>query len=101
MACRKQEFYRWCLQDHSKTLRDGIGTNGSAVQQQKYTGAESQLWRIQNIGASHFRITSVASGKVMDISRASRRKGKLLQYDWADAYNQKWHVLDCGGDITA
>lgn len=75
-----------------------LGTNGSAVQQQKYTGAASQLWRIQNIGASHFKISSVASGKVMDISGASREEGaKLLQYDWADAYNQKWHVLDCGG----
>ena len=74
-----------------------LGSNGSAVQQQQYTGSPDQLWRIQNIGASHFRITSMESGKVMDISGASREVGaKLLQYDWNDGYNQKWHIIDCG-----
>jgi sucrose-6-phosphate hydrolase SacC (GH32 family) len=72
-------------------------TSGSAVQQQTLTGANSQLWRIQNIGASHFKITSVASGKVLDVSGSSREAGaKILQYDWNDGYNQKWHVIDCG-----
>ncbi len=72
-------------------------TSGSAVQQQTYTGANSQLWRIQNIGASHFKITSVASGKVLDVSGSSREVGaKILQYEWNDGYNQKWHVIDCG-----
>lgn len=74
-----------------------LGTNGSAVQQQTFTGAENQLWRIQNIGASHFKISSVASGKVMDISGASREVGaKLLQYEWSDDFNQKWQLIDCG-----
>lgn len=72
-------------------------TSGSAVQQQTYTGANSQLWRIQNIGASHFKISSVASGKVLDVSGSSREVGaEILQYDWNDGYNQKWHVIDCG-----
>jgi len=75
-----------------------LGTNsGTAVQQQTYTGANSQLWRIQNIGASHFKISSVASGKVLDVSGSSREVGaKILQYDWNDGYNQKWHIIDCG-----
>ncbi|NLD99258.1 MAG: hypothetical protein GX640_05240, partial [Fibrobacter sp.] len=74
-----------------------FGTSGASVQQQTYTGAETQLWRIQNIGASHFKISSVASGRVMDISGGSREAGaKLLQYDWNDGYNQKWQIIDCG-----
>lgn len=72
-------------------------TSGSAVQQQTYTGANTQLWRIQNNGASHFKISSVASGKVLDVSGTSREVGaKILQYDWNDGYNQKWHVIYCG-----
>ncbi len=72
-------------------------TSGSAVQQQTYTGVNTQLWRIQNIGASHFKISSVASGKVLDVSGASREVGaKILQYEWNDDYNQKWHIIDCG-----
>lgn len=72
-------------------------TSSSAVQQQAYTGANSQLWRIENRGASHFKITSVASGKVLDVSGSSRDVGtKILHYEWNDGYNQKWHIIDCG-----
>lgn len=75
-----------------------LGTNGTSVQQQTYTGADNQHWRIENMGASHFRITSVASGNVIDINGASREAGaRALQYAWKDSYNQKWHIIDCGG----
>jgi len=75
----------------------GTTTSGSSVQQQAYTGANTQLWRIQNIGASHFKISSVANGKVLDVSGSSREVGaKILHYDWNDGFNQKWHVIDCG-----
>ena len=74
-----------------------LGTNGSAVQQQNYTGTASQHWRIQNLGASFFRITNIESGKVIDINGASRDAGaKAIQYNWNDAYNQKWQIIDCG-----
>jgi len=74
-----------------------LGTDGSAVQQQTFTGAANQLWRIQNLGASHFKITSVESGKVFDVNGASKDAGaKILQYAWSDAYNQKWQIIDCG-----
>ncbi len=74
-----------------------LGTNGSAVQQQTPSGATTQLWRIQNVGASHFKITSVGNSKVMDVSGASREVGaKILNYEWSDAYNQKWQLIDCG-----
>lgn len=74
-----------------------LGTNGSSVQQQNYTGAASQHWRIQNLGASFFRITNIESGKVIDINGASRDAGaKAIQYAWGDAYNQKWQINDCG-----
>jgi hypothetical protein len=74
-----------------------LGTNGSAVQQQNYTGAATQHWKIQNLGASFFRITNIESGKVIDVNGASREAGaKAIQYTWNDAYNQKWHIIDCG-----
>jgi hypothetical protein len=73
-----------------------LGTSGSAVQQQNYSGANTQHWRIQNIGASHFKISSVSNSKVFDISGASREIGaRLLNYEWSDAFNQKWHIIDC------
>ncbi|MCR6640618.1 MAG: RICIN domain-containing protein [Sporocytophaga sp.] len=74
-----------------------LDTNGSSVQQQNYTGSSSQHWRIQNLGASFFRITNIESGKVIDINGASRDAGaKAIQYNWNDAYNQKWQIIDCG-----
>jgi sucrose-6-phosphate hydrolase SacC (GH32 family) len=74
-----------------------LGTNGSAIQQQTPSGAATQQWRIQNLGASHFKITSVANSKPMDVSGASREVGaKVLNYEWSDAYNQKWQLIDCG-----
>ncbi len=74
-----------------------LGTNGSAVEQQTYTGANTQLWRIQNQGASFYKITSVESGKVIDISGASRDVGaNAIQYAWANSSNQKWQINDCG-----
>ncbi|HMA66069.1 MAG TPA: RICIN domain-containing protein, partial [Chitinispirillaceae bacterium] len=74
-----------------------LGTNGSAIQQQTPSGATTQQWRIQNLGASHFKITSVANSKPMDVSGASREVGaKVLNYEWSDAYNQKWQLIDCG-----
>ncbi|MBN1602453.1 MAG: RICIN domain-containing protein [Chitinispirillaceae bacterium] len=82
-----------------KAMHSGLalGTSGSAVQQQDYSGANTQLWRIQNIGASHFKISSVSNNKVFDISGASREIGaKLLNYEWSDDFNQKWHIIDCG-----
>jgi hypothetical protein len=73
-----------------------LGTNSSDVQQQTFTGDSSQLWRIQNLEASFFKITNVQSGKVMDISGSSRDTGaKLLQYAWNDSYNQKWQLICC------
>ncbi len=74
-----------------------LGVNGISVQQQTPTGTETQLWRIQNVGASHFKITSVATGQTIDISDESRTPGaKALVYDWKDSYNQKFQIVDCG-----
>lgn len=74
-----------------------LSVSGSAVKQQTYTGANNQHWRIQNVGASHFKISSVSNNNVFDISEGSREPGaKLLNYAWNDGYNQKWHIIDCG-----
>lgn len=74
-----------------------LGTSGTAVQQQNYTAGDNQLWRIQNVGASHFKISTVSNNNVFDVSEASREPGaKLLNYGWNDGYNQKWDIIDCG-----
>jgi hypothetical protein len=74
-----------------------LGTNGASVQQQTPSGAAAQQWRIQNVGASHIKITSVATGNVLDVSGASREPGaKILNYEWSDSFNQKWQLIDCG-----
>lgn len=75
----------------------GIKSGSNDVVQQKPDGSENQIWNIENRGASHFKITNVASGKSFDVSDESREPGaKLLQWDWKDSYNQKWHIIDCG-----
>ncbi len=75
----------------------GIGSGSSEITQEQPSGASTQLWRIENRGASHFRITSVSSGKCFDVSDESREAGaKVLQYEWKDSFNQKWHIVDCG-----
>lgn len=96
-AVGAQNFVNGVYKITAKHSGKVLGTNGSAVQQQTYTGATSQHWRIQNLGASFFRITNVESGKVFDVSGASRTAGaKVLQYAWSDAYNQKWQIHDDG-----
>ncbi|NLW30728.1 MAG: T9SS type A sorting domain-containing protein, partial [Fibrobacter sp.] len=75
----------------------GIKSGSNDVVQQIPDGSENQIWNIENRGASHFKITNIASGKSFDVSDESREPGaKLLQWDWKDSYNQKWHIIDCG-----
>ena len=75
----------------------GGKSGNNNIVQQKPDGSDNQLWRFENRGASHFRITNVLSGKMFDVSDESKKPGaKLLQWKWKDSYNQKWHVIDCG-----
>ena len=75
----------------------GVKSGSNDVVQQKLDGTKNQFWRIENRGASHFKVTNVASGKSFDVSDASQKAGaKLLQWEWKDSYNQKWHIVDCG-----
>ncbi|MDO5576966.1 MAG: RICIN domain-containing protein, partial [Fibrobacter sp.] len=75
----------------------GVKNGGNDIVQQKPDGSQNQMWRIENRGASHFKVTNVLSGKSFDVADESKEPGaKLLQWDWKDSYNQKWHIVDCG-----
>lgn len=72
-----------------------VSTSASPrVQQVAATGAESQNWRIENMGGSNFRVTSVSNGLRLDVNGGSREVGAaLLTYADNGAANQRWHVV--------
>jgi sucrose-6-phosphate hydrolase SacC (GH32 family) len=89
--------YKIIAKHSGKALQiDATGTSTS-VTQGTYKSSTSQQWKIDNLGSSFFSITSVSSGKVIDISGASRDVGaQAIQYAWNNGSNQKWEIIDLG-----
>ncbi|HOX52724.1 MAG TPA: RICIN domain-containing protein, partial [Fibrobacteria bacterium] len=58
------------------------------------SGTIAQRWKLESLGNSEYRFSSVLSGMRMDVNGASREVGaKILQYTPSDAWNQKWHLV--------
>lgn len=75
----------------------GVKNGSNDIVQQEPDKSDNQLWRIENRGASHFKISNVASDKSFDVADESHSAGaKVLQWEWKDSYNQKFHIIDCG-----
>lgn len=79
---------------NGKVLASPSKTTSGAVAVVTDSGTPSQRWKLESLGNSEYRLTSVLSGMRMDVSGESRDVGaKILQYTASDKWNQKWHLV--------
>jgi hypothetical protein len=85
-------------------VAEGSGANGARVIQWPWTGGLNQAWaaipfsKLAPGGNPNvYIIASMASGKFLDVARASTENGAwLVQWDWNAGYNQVWYRTTLG-----
>ena len=75
----------------------GGTANGTKLVQWGYNGGNEQKWTFTHLGNGQYKVTGLASGRVMDVSGNSGSNGANLHlWDWLNANNQKWTVTPIG-----
>ena len=71
---------------------EGISTaNGADAIQWDYWGGQNQIFRIEWIEASHYRLIAQHSNKVIDVEGISTSNGaQIHQWDWWGGDNQSF-----------
>jgi hypothetical protein len=79
------------------TALNGGTANGTQFVQWSYGGGNEQKWTFTHLGNGQYKVTGVASGRVMDVSTVSTANGAQIHlWDWLNANNQKWTVIPVG-----
>ncbi|MBK8802572.1 MAG: RICIN domain-containing protein [Fibrobacteres bacterium] len=77
-----------------KVLAVPSKTSAAAIALVTDSGTVAQRWKLESLGNSEYRFTSVHSGLRMDVSDESREAGaKVIQYTASEKWNQKWHLI--------
>lgn len=67
--------------------------NGTPLQLYKNNGTNAQKWMVEKAGNGTYTITSVSSGKAVDVSRKDAFVGKVLtQYTFNGGAAQTWEI---------
>lgn len=75
---------------------DQLQNNGAKIQQYTDNGGVNQHWRLTLVDADGitFVITSMGSGKVLDVPAFSTKTGELIQqWDYLGRTNQHWQLI--------
>ena len=77
---------------------EGISTaNGADATQWEYWGGQNQIFRIEWVEASHYRLIAQHSGRVIDVDAFSTANGaQIHQWDWWGGDNQKFRLDPAG-----
>ena len=77
----------------------GGGTaNGTKLIQWPYSGSNNFRWTRADLGNGQYRLTGVASGRVVDVKDLSQANNYTVHlWDWANGNNQKFTLTDNGG----
>jgi hypothetical protein len=78
---------------------NGATTNNTPLVQWSYSGGDDQKWNFAYLGNGEYKITGVASGRVMDVAGVSTANGAAIQlWDWVGVNNpnQRWIVTPSG-----
>ena len=77
---------------------EGISTaNGADAIQWDYWGGQNQIFRIERVEASHYRLIAQHSGRVIDVEAISAANGaQIHQWDWWGGDNQKFRLEPVG-----
>ena len=71
----------------------GNTDNSANVDQERYTGADSQKWTFQYLDGGYYKVIGVQSGKALDVTAQSTAIDALLDiYPYAGQANQQWVV---------
>ncbi|MGW3353724.1 RICIN domain-containing protein [Nonomuraea rubra] len=85
---------------HSGKCLDVFGASqesGADAIQWEYLGGANQLFRVEWVEASHYRLIAQHSGKCLDVFGASQDDGaKVIQWDWWGGDNQKFRLEPTG-----
>ena len=75
----------------------GSTANGAAIQAWSANSTPAQRWRFKRLHDGTFRITNVASGKVLTMPKASIENGAdVRQRSWKGSTSQKWTLKKDG-----
>lgn len=77
--------------------------NGANIQQETYTGDESQQWVFNYIGDGMYNIINKKSGKGLDVADGSTANGANIQQYAVENNgnnNQRWIVYERGGEYV-
>lgn len=83
------------------SVKDGSTQDGANIQQENYTGAESQQWEFKYLGDGKYNIINVKSGKGLDVADGGTSNGTNIQQysvDNGGNNNQKWVVFERGNE---
>ena len=71
--------------------------NGADAIQWDYWGGQNQIFRIEWVEASHYRMIAQHSGRVIDVEAISTANGaQIHQWDWWGGNNQKFRLDPVG-----
>ncbi|MEO7100633.1 MAG: RICIN domain-containing protein [Luteolibacter sp.] len=77
------------------TASNGATTNGTPLVQWGYSGGGEQKWTLAHQSNGEYKVTGVASGRVMDVAGVSTADGAAIQlWDWTGVnnQNQRWII---------
>ena len=76
----------------------GGGTaNGTQLVQWTYSGGSEQKWTFSYLGSGEYKITGLASGRVVNVSGNSNSNGaNLILWDWNGDPNEQWSIAPIG-----
>jgi hypothetical protein len=81
------------------TASNGATSNGTPLVQWTYGGGDEQKWTFTHQSDGQYKVTGVASGRVMDVAGVSTANGAAIQlWDWmsVDNPNQRWTIAPSG-----
>jgi hypothetical protein len=85
---------------HSGRCLDIAGiskANGADAIQFDYWGGQNQIFRIEWVEASHYRLIAQHSGRVIDVGAISTANGaQICQWDWWGGDNQRFRLEPTG-----
>jgi hypothetical protein len=65
--------------------------NGGNIQQWEFAGGNNQKFQFTHLGDGTYKITAVASGKVVDVDGISKNEGaNVFQWDYFGTFNQQF-----------
>lgn len=80
-------------------VRGNSTVNGGAIEQSTRTDAPNQRWRMDSVGDGYYKISSLSSGLVLDVTGgpgATQNGALVQQWAYAGGTNQQWRFVPVG-----